>query len=210
MQNKTEYEIKKLSELNSSQVEQAIALFVDGFYYIYKKAISKDKALLQQLFIDAFDCDMVFVCLHEKRIVGFLGLGNRIKRCVALNKETFKRLLGKFRGTMIYLQMGGMLHEITVHGTDEGYIDYITTDSDYRGKGIATKLIKYVCDTLPYKSYTLDVLSKNNAAKRLYEHLGFDQIQIKKNPLVMLSGFGYQIVMKLDVDKAKKGSKKHL
>lgn len=204
MQNKTEYEIKKLSELNRSQAEQAIALFVDGFYYIYEKAVSKDKALLQQLFIDAFNCDMVFVCLHEERIVGFLGLGNSIKRCVSLSKETFKRLLGKFKGTMIYLQMGGMLHEITVHGANEGYIDYITTDNDYRGKGIATKLIKYVCDTLPYKNYTLDVLSKNNTAKRLYEHLGFVETKIKKNPLVMLSGMGYQIVMKLEVDKSKK------
>lgn len=206
MQNQTEYEIKKLSELNRSQVMQAVALFVDGFYYIYEMAVSKDKALLLQLFIDAFDYDMVFVCLHEERIVGFLGLGNSIKRCVALSKETCKRLLGKFKGTMVYLQMGGMLHEITVHGTDEGYIDYVTTDSDYRGKGIATKLIKHVCDTLLYKNYTLDVLSKNNTAKRLYEHLGFAQTQIKKNPLVMLSGLGYQIVMKLEVDKAKKGN----
>lgn len=206
MENKIEYKIKKLSELNHPQIEQAVALFVDGFYYIYAKAVSKDKTLLKELFIDAFDYDMVFVCLHEQRVVGFLGLGNSIKRCVALSKETCKRLLGNFKGAMIYMQMGGMLHEITVHGTDEGYIDYITTDSDYRGKGIATKLIKYVCDTLPYKSYTLDVLSKNTTAKRLYEHLGFVQTHIKKNPLVMLSGLGYQIVMKLEADKAKKGN----
>lgn len=204
MQNKAEYEIKKLSEINCSQVEQTIALFIDGFYYIYEKAVSKDKALLQQLFIDAFDCDMVFVCLYEERVVGFLGLGNSHKRCVALSKETCKRLFGNFKGAMIYMQMGGMLHKITVHGANEGYIDYITTDSDYRGKGIATILIKYVCDTLSYESYTLDVLSKNTTAKRLYEHLGFVQIKIKKNPLVILSGMGFQIVMKLKVDKSKK------
>ena len=200
MQIKTKYEIKKLSELNYAQAEQAIELFVDGFYFIYEKTVSKDKTLLQQLFIDAFDYNMVFVCLHEERLIGFLGIGNSIKRCVTLSKETCKRLLGKFKGTMIYLQMGGMLHKITVHGMNEGYIDYITTGSDYRGKGIATKLIKYICDTLPYKSYTLDVLSKNITAKRLYEHLGFVQTKIKKNPLVMLSGMGYQIVMKLEAD----------
>lgn len=204
MQNKAEYEIKKLSELNHAQVEQAVAVFIDGFYSIYAKAVSKDKTLLKELFIDAFDCDMVYVCLYEGRVVGFLGLGNSHKRCVALSKETCKHLLGNFKGAMIYMQMSGMLHEITVHGINEGYIDYIATDDNYRRKGIATRLIKYACDTLPYESYTLDVLSKNTTAKRLYEHLGFVQIKIKKNPLVILSGMGYQIVMKLKVDKSKK------
>lgn len=159
---------------------------------------------MQQLFIDAFDYDMVFACLHEERVVGFLGLGNSTKRCVAMSKETCKRLFGQFKGRMIYLQMGGMLHEITVQGVNEGYIDYITTDSACRGKGIATKLIKYVCDTLSYQSYTLDVLSKNTTAKRLYEHLGFVQVRIKKNLLVMFSGMGHQIVMKLELFKANK------
>lgn len=204
MQNKTEYEIKKLSELNRPQVEQAVAIFIDGFYYIYEKAVSKDKALLKKLFIDAFDHDMVFVCLHEGRVVGFLGLGNSHKRCVALSKEICKRLFGKYKGAVIYLQMSKMLHEITVHEKNEGYIDYITTDDNYRGKGIATRLIKYACDTLSYESYTLDVLSKNMTAKRLYEHLGFEQINIKKNPLIILGGFGNQIVMKLDVAKVKR------
>ena len=86
--------------------------------------------------------------------------------------------MGKFKGAMIYMQMGGMLHEITVHGINEGY--YITTDDNYRGKGIATRLIQYACDTFPYASYTLDVLSKNTTAKRLYEHLEFVQTNIKK------------------------------
>ena len=102
------------------------------------------------------------------------------------------------------MQMGGMLHEITVHGINEGYIDYITTDDNYRGKGIATRLIKYASDKLSYESLSLDVLSKNTTAKRLYEHLGFVQTHIKRNPLVILGGFGSQIVMKLEVDKDKK------
>ena len=204
MENKTEYKIKKLSELNPSQVEQAVAIFIDGFYYIYAKAVSKDKTLLKELFIDAFDYDMVFVCLYEERVVGFLGLGNSHKRCLALSKETCKRLFGNFKGAIIYMQMGGMLHEITVHGINEGYIDYITTDDNYRGKGIATRLIKYASDKLPYESLSLDVLSKNTTAKRLYEHLGFVQTHIKRNPLVILGGFGSQIVMKLEVDKDKK------
>ena len=151
MQNKTEYEIKKLSELNHVQVEQAVAVFIDGFYYIYAKAVSKDKTLLKKLFIDAFDYDMVYVCLYEGRVVGFLGLGNSHKRCIALRKETCKRLLGSFKGAVIYMQMGGILHEITIHGINEGYIDYITTDDNYRGQGIATRLIKYACDTLSFE-----------------------------------------------------------
>lgn len=54
-----------LSNKMKGEIEQAVAIFIDGFYYIYAKAVSKDKTLLQELFIEAFDYEMVYVCLYE-------------------------------------------------------------------------------------------------------------------------------------------------
>lgn len=196
-----EFKIEKLSQLNQEQAEAAVSLFVDGFYNIFQMAVSKDKKLLQQLFTDAFDVDMVYICLCDDEPVGFLGLGDMHKRPVQIKKETCQMLLGKLKGALIYKQMGGMLHEITVHDADEGYIDYLTTSVHHRGKGIATKLIEYLCDELPFKRYSLEVLSKNLNAKKLYEHIGFTFVRAKKNPLILLSGLGYPIVMMLETGK---------
>ena len=193
------YKICAASELSQTQKEEAVGLFVNGFYNIFSMGVSGDKAVLRQLFIDAFDYNMVYVCIMDDKVVGFLGLANAEKRPVSLSKEICKQLLGRFKGALIYKQMGDMLHKVTVREKTQGYIDYITTDAAYRGKGVATKLIQYICGTLPYESYTLEVLSKNTKAKHLYEKLGFVQIKEKKNLFVMLGGLGSEIVMRLTV-----------
>ena len=42
-------EIKKLSELDEKQVNQAISVFVEGFYNVFS-SISKDREKLHKLF----------------------------------------------------------------------------------------------------------------------------------------------------------------
>lgn len=193
-----DYRIISLSELNDKYINQAINLFVEGFYHMFK-GITKDKSELQQLFKDSFNYNMIYVCLQDDRVTGFLGIGNSQKRAVTVNKETCQRLFGMFKGSMIYKQMSSMLEKITIQNENEGYIDYITTDAQFRGTGIGARLLQYICDNLPYNYYTLDVLIKNMAAIKLYEKLGFKRIKTSSNLIFMLNGFGKSTTMRLEV-----------
>ena len=192
------YQIVRLSELNEKHINQAVILFVEGFYNMFK-GITRDKSILQELFKDSFDFQMVYVYLQNDCVVGFLGLGNSQKRAITLKKETCRKLFGAFKGTMIYKQMGSMLEKITVQNENEGYIDYITTDAQFRGMGIGTRLLQYVCNNLPYEYYILEVLLKNMNAIKLYEKLGFNRIKTTTNIMFMLNGFGKSIIMRLEV-----------
>jgi ribosomal protein S18 acetylase RimI-like enzyme len=81
-----------------------------------------------------------------------------------------------------------LLEKPNVKNDTDICIDYIATDESYRGKGIATKLIEYVCNGLGYKECYLEVLSRNVTAKRLYEHTGFVEYKRVHNPVSLMHG----------------------
>jgi hypothetical protein len=85
-------EIKKLSELSENQINQAINIFIEGFYNIVS-AISKDKEMLHWLFKNSFNYDITYAYLQNGEVVGFLGLENYQKRALNLNKDIYMETL---------------------------------------------------------------------------------------------------------------------
>ncbi|MGP1485479.1 MAG: GNAT family N-acetyltransferase [Campylobacter sp.] len=59
---------------------------------------------------------------------------------------------------------------------DEFYIDSIAVDENFRGQGIATKLINFLCNqvALKFDKISLIVDEKKNKEKIFYERLGFN------------------------------------
>jgi len=90
-------EIKKLNELEEIQVNQALDVFVEGFYNVFS-SVSKDKSKLHRLFKNSFDYDMTFAYLHDGEVLGFLGIGTYEKRSLKLNKEILFEIMGKVGG----------------------------------------------------------------------------------------------------------------
>ena len=187
-------EIVKLSNLDYQYKVKAVKLFVDGFYKIF--SFSKDKKILQELFLHSLDFSMIYVCLFENNVVGFLGIGNNIKRPIFFDKSICQKLLGKGKGYIVHKQMSYIMEKQTVRGEKDVYIDYLTTDKKYRGEGIATKLINFVFNELDFEECYIEVLSKNKNAKRLYEKIGFEEYKRIYNPFIMLQGLGFFIEMK--------------
>ena len=59
-------------------------------------------------------------------------------------------------------------------------INYIFVIEEYRKKGIAYNLIKYVIDNYDFENITLEVNVNNTNAINLYKKLGFKIINIRK------------------------------
>jgi len=191
-----ELRIARMTELDEPQVTRAFELFAEGFYFIFSP-ISKDKARLAQLFMDAVDREMAIVCLDGDQAVGMLACGNAEKQPVALKKETCLRVLGRIKGTLVYRLAGPMLSKPKVKDSDEGYLDYLTADPACRGKGIGTKLLRSAREFFPYERFSFEVLSKNETAIKLYKKLGFEQVKIKNDPFAMLVGSGRPIIFRV-------------
>lgn len=59
---------------------------------------------------------------------------------------------------------------------DEMYIETVATFPEYRGKGIATSLLKYVIENHSDKKWSLNCDYGNTRAQRLYEKIGFKTV----------------------------------
>ena len=192
-------EIKKLSELSDEQVNQAMNVFVEGFYNVFS-TISKDKDKLHKIFKHSFDFDMVYTYLLDDKVVGFLGIADHRKRPLKINKEIFLETIGGFAGKITYIGVSTAMEKLNVVSPQDIYIDFITTSPEHRSKGIGKQFIEFIRDTLGYKHIELEVFSKNQKAKRFYEREGFNVIKVKFDLMMMLQGFGRRIVMRLDID----------
>ena len=56
----------------------------------------------------------------------------------------------------------------------------IAVSESSRRKGIASKLIQYVLDTIDHKNFLLEVNSNNDSAIELYRKFNFKEINIRK------------------------------
>ncbi|MDR2687614.1 MAG: GNAT family N-acetyltransferase [Oscillospiraceae bacterium] len=189
-----EHDIRPLSELTDAQAAQAFDMFAEGFYFIFSP-ISKDKARLRELFLASFDREMAWVCLIGGRPVGFVACGTSERQPVNMRKEDCLRVLGRAKGTLVYWFAAPILAKPHARDPGEGYLDYLTTDPAFRGRGIGTAMFRHVCETLPYERYTFEVLSRNETAIRLYTKLGMRRVRVKNDPVASLVGHGKPVIM---------------
>lgn len=60
-------------------------------------------------------------------------------------------------------------------------LNYIWVDKLYRKKGIASKMIEFMCNNDDIKNITLEVSIENKPAIELYKKYGFKIVSIRKN-----------------------------
>ena len=166
------HKITLLSELEQEHIDQAFVVFVEGFYPTLAKTLSKDKAVLRDIFSACFDHSMVYAFLQEDRVVGFLSLGTHAKKSIEPKVEAMQKHFGRQRGKIVAWGFG-LANKILACGEEEASIDYLAVDPDTRGQGVASRMFRHLFETLPYRSYVLETQTINTNARRLYEKLGF-------------------------------------
>lgn len=144
----------------------------------------------------SLDFSLTYVAVYENNVVGFMGIANNKARPFHFDATKCRELFGKFKGVIIQKQLSAIMEKPVVYGDKDLYIDYLTTDKKYRGKGVATKLIEFACYELQYYQCYIEVLSKNTTAKRLYEKIGFTEYKKEYNIFTMMKGLGYLIKLK--------------
>ncbi|KAK6357007.1 N-alpha-acetyltransferase mak3 [Orbilia javanica] len=88
-------------------------------------------------------------------------------------------------GDLCYLALDGedligvvicKLEKHREHGANRGYIAMLVVKEEYRGRGLATKLVKMAIDAMILRNadeVVLETEVTNTGAIKLYEHLGF-------------------------------------
>lgn len=190
---KQQYEIKRMTEINDKQFEEAIHVFVDSFRHLFTFAKNPEDLIV--LFRESFVKEMIYVYIENDKVLGFLGIATNKQRPLLFSSDICKQLFGNIKGGIIFKQLNAMLTKPVVNKDDELYVDHLATSQKARGKGIGTTLLKYAFAMPGYTVCYLEVLSKNLNAKRLYESLGF-VVYKKQYSLLALQGAGNPIKMK--------------
>ena len=171
-------------------------VFIEGFFFTLKN-VSKDKGKLRELFKCSFDYNMTYAFMQDGVAVGFLGLADYEKRPISLNKEVYMKIIGK--GS--YKAMSEAFEKVKNIGPHEIFIDYIATSLEHRSKGIGAQFITFIHDTLGYKEIQLETYSKNTRAISFYERLGFKIVEVKKNLMMKILGYGSLVTLRFEAGK---------
>lgn len=190
-----QYTITRLDKLDKSYREQVMSIFAESFVDLLNP-MCKGRSMQIEIFEPCLEADMFYICLDGDQVAGFLALSDDQRRTFDIEKSRLLEIFGPIKGKFKKFRMSLLIGKPEVERPEDGYIDFVATNPAYRGKGIATKLIDYVGNHAGVTSLTLDVVSNNIDAIRLYNQLGFKTIKTLRNPLLWLEGIWTLYYMK--------------
>ena len=176
----------------------AVELYDQAFGQKFSVAVGNKEqrlALLRQ----GFMLDYAIAAIYDNKLIGIAGFQTADSSLThAINYEMLISHLGLIEGhwaTLIF----SLYERDFVSG--ELLMDGIAVHSHYRGQGVGSGLIKELtiyAKEFNYNSIRLDVIDTNSDAKKLYQHLGFNEKTTENFPyLRWLLGFSASTEMAL-------------
>ncbi len=188
--------VKPMRDFLPNVRNEVAKVFIEA-YYDELAHITKDKNKLLKVFTQAINQEVFYVALTEQEVVGILACSTNDDRGLKLDKSTFRETFGFIKGNIAYNFLNSDFNRQLTYPPSTGYIECVGTLTNYRGRGIASKLIEYVTKELHFDEYVLEVSDTNKNAYRLYEKLGFKVFKKVKVKWAKMKGYNETIFMKL-------------
>lgn len=172
-------------------------IFVEGFYE-WLKFFSKDKEKLARTFTHIFNPEVFYAAVENDIVLGFAACSDGTNPSVQLKQQEFRKHLGFIKGTIAYRVLRREFEEKPYPFEilpDMGAVEFVATDSQHRGRGVATQIIRYIHETTPYTTYVLEVADTNTKALKLYEKLGYHVFKSVAERHAKRSGFNFYLYM---------------
>lgn len=193
-------EIRLASEFGDKICKQISDIFVGGFFQ-WLKYFSNDPQRLSRAFAHMFILDSFYVAVVDGSIAGIVACTDGKTPSVRLDSKELRRHLGLVRGTITGIILKKQFENHPYPFTVEpgwGSVEFVATGTEYRGKGVASAIIRHITEATPYNSYVLEVADTNTPAVKLYEKLGFREIMRVKQKHSKQSGINFLVYMKYD------------
>ncbi|MCL2382563.1 MAG: GNAT family N-acetyltransferase [Treponema sp.] len=190
-------EIKSAKDLKGNIQEKISKLYVEAFGKDMD-VISKNPEKLVKAFTHMFVVDDFYVCIIDNEVVGMAACANKETYSIKHDKKVLIKELGLIKGFVankIFKKIFTKPRKYAIEIDDKtGSIENVTTDSNYRNKGIATSIMEYIFALNIYEKYILEVLDTNENAIKLYKKLGFKEVGTQK-----IHSFNYVYMLKENV-----------
>lgn len=177
--------IKKLGELNLMQREQFVDLFADCFL----RDLDKDLKFQDQekaIFADAFLKDHAAAYIIDDKVAGLVAFSNMKHSSVRFSRELCRKQAGRLFGGLFYGILRLFFEKPAARHENEGYIDFLCVNKDFRRRGVASELLEFAYEQEKKPYYILGVLSKNESAIRLYEKQGYKKTHTRRGIFIRM------------------------
>ncbi|WP_235836351.1 GNAT family N-acetyltransferase [Enterococcus timonensis] len=192
-----------MNEVRSDVSFKVSKIFVEGFYQ-WLKFFSKDQKKLTKTFAHIFNPDVFYVAMIDEKVAGFAACARPENPSVHLVQKEFRQHLGFWKGTLAYRILKKEFEDKPYPFSipeNMGMIEFVATDAEFFGQGVATRIIQHIQQTTPFKEYALEVADTNLPAVKLYEKLGFREFQRVPEKHPKQSGLNFYLYLKNIPDK---------
>lgn len=155
---------------------QMSEIFSEGFTQ-WLVFFSKDKNKIAKAFAHMFILDQFYVAVSGNKIAGMVACTDCRTQSVRLNKKELRKYLGFFKGSIAALVLKKEFESTFENPSQEtGSIEFVGTASEFRGKGVASQIIRHIIQETTYRKYLIkEVADTNTPAMNLYKKLGFEE-----------------------------------
>lgn len=192
-----EIEIKRMCDLDDNAKRQVAEVFVEGFYEELS-GISKSIDKLIKVFENAFIEESCYLATINNVVVGMVCCSDSKTRAVNIEKQKFLKEFGFIKGNIVYRILNSEFNKPIEFNENIAFVECMATRVESRGKGVATSLLQYIINNLPYTEYILDVTDVNEKAISLYKKAEFKEFERKKERHGKQKGFNERIYMKFN------------
>jgi ribosomal protein S18 acetylase RimI-like enzyme len=143
--------------------------------------------------------DVFHVGLIHGEPAGIVACTDGRQRAVRHDARELRRHLGVLKGTIAHLSFSREFERPLPYFRERmASLEFVATGSRFRGRGVATAIIKHLLDLPQYDEYVLDTIADvNTPALRLYEKLGFTEFKRTKVHHAKITGIGAYVGMRL-------------
>lgn len=158
-------------------------IFSEGFTQ-WLTFFSKDQERIAKAFAHIFVLDQFYLAVAGQEIAGMAACTDCKTLSVRLNKKELRRHLGLYKGLLagIFLKKE-FERPFSNPPVNTGSIEFVGTSSQFRGQGVASKIMLYIIENTPFQEYIIEEVADTNIpAMKLYEKLGFTEYKSKPVP----------------------------
>lgn len=191
-------EIKRAGEAGEKARKKISDIFVGGFIQ-WLQYFSKDAEKLSRAFAHMFVLEAFYVAVIDGKFAGIAACTDGKTPPVRLQSKELRRhlgfVMGSIAGMVLKKELENHPYPFPIEpGT--GSVEFVATDGNHRGKGVASAIIRHIISDNSYGAYVLEVADTNTPAIRLYEKIGFREFLRVPHKKSKQSGVNHLVYMK--------------
>ncbi|MCR8843611.1 GNAT family N-acetyltransferase [Paenibacillus sp. SC116] len=196
------FTVIRAEQLEFDPREQMSRIFAEGFSQ-WLGYFSNDKQAIARAFEHMFLLHHFYVAVTEDRkVVGMTACTDGTVSSVKLNPKELRKHLGLIKGTIAGLVLKKEFEATKATkgapSSTHGSIEFVGTDAEFRGQGVAMAIIRHIVEHAPYEQFLIEEVADTNIpAIKLYHKLGFQEYKRKPIPQKRAEKIGINHIVSL-------------